>query len=174
MTDRQKTRQRPNLRRAFGQTYGSLLAEGLDRRAVVKGFLASTALAALGAGHSAASENVSSLKFEELKRVRDTKDHWPQGYDRQVLLRWGDPLFADSPAFDLATINGPATERQFGYNNDFTAFIPLPHGSQTSDHGLLIVSHEYADPYLMFPGLTDEDYREKLTDAQIRTIMAAT
>ncbi len=45
-----------------------------------------------------------------------------------MLLRWGDAIFADSPAFDLATLDGPAAEQQFGYNNDFTAFLPLPHG----------------------------------------------
>ncbi|MFI0846205.1 PhoX family protein [Mesorhizobium sp. IMUNJ 23232] len=179
MTDRQKTRQRPTRRQNFGQTYGSVLAEGVSRRAVLKGFFASTALAAIGSASvpsvaKAAAESVSTLKFAELTRVRDNTDHWPEGYERQILLRWGDALFPDSPVFDLATLDGPAAERQFGYNNDFTAFIPLPHGSQSSDHGLLVVSHEYVDPYLMFPGLTDEDFREKLTDAQIRAIMAAT
>jgi secreted PhoX family phosphatase len=176
MTDRQKTRQRPTRRRNFGQTYGSVLADGVSRRAVLKGFFASTALAAIGSVPSGAraAEKVSTLKFAELARVRDNTDHWPEGYNRQILLRWGDALFPDSPAFDLATLDGPAAERQFGYNNDFTAFIPLPHGSQSSDHGLLVVSHEYVDPYLMFPGLTDEDFREKLSDAQIRAIMAAT
>ena len=178
MTDRQKTRQRPTPREHFGQTYGSVLADGVSRRTVLKGFLASTALAAIGSASAPAgakaAENVSTLKFAELTRVRDNTDHWPEGYDRQVLLRWGDAIFSDSPAFDLATLDGPTAERQFGYNNDFTAFIPLPHGSQSSDHGLLVVSHEYVDPYLMFPGLTDEDFREKLSDAQIRAIMAAT
>lgn len=179
MTDRQKTRTRPNPRRAFAQSYGSLLEEGFSRRTVLKGFLASTALAAVGGlagvNRAAAEEQgASSLTFTELKRVRDEDDHWPQGYDRQVLIRWGDALFADSPAFDLATIDGPAAERQFGYNNDFTAFLPLPLGAQASDRGLLLVSHEYATPYLMFPGLTADDYRDKMTDAQIRTVMAAT
>ncbi len=52
-----------------------------------------------------------------------------------MLLRWGDALFSDSPAFDPKTLDGPAAERQFGYNNDFTAFLPLPLGSTSSDHG---------------------------------------
>ena len=87
--------------------------------------------ATAGTDRAAAADTVSSLKFPELARVRDTADHWPEGYDRQVLLRWGDAIFADSPEFDLATIDGPAAERQFGYNNDFTAFLPLPLGSQS-------------------------------------------
>ncbi|OYW97911.1 MAG: phosphatase, partial [Rhizobiales bacterium 32-66-8] len=127
MTDRQKTRERPNPRRAFAQSYGSLLNEGFNRRTLLKGFLAGTAVAtmggAFGVSRAVASAGASTLTFTELARVRDAEDHWPEGYDRQVLLRWGDAIFPDSPAFDLATIDGAAAERQFGYNNDFTAFL---------------------------------------------------
>lgn len=175
MSDRQKTRARPNPRRAFAQTYGEVLAAGIERRSVLKGLLAiagsSVAMPFIG-GEAKAAE-VSTLRFNELKRVRDREDHWPEGYGRQVLVRWGDALFADSPAFDVAKLDGKAAERQFGYNNDFTYYMPLTFGSDSSDHGLMIVSHEYATPFLMFPGLTDEDYREKLTDDQIRAIMAS-
>jgi secreted PhoX family phosphatase len=178
MTDRLKSRERPTHRRAFAQSYGSLLNEGFNRRAVLKGFLASTAVAAIGGSFGvtavAAQGSPSSLTFKELDRVRDVNDHWPDGYERQVLLRWGDALFADSPAFDPKTLDGAAAERQFGYNNDFTAFLPLPLGSTSSDHGLLLVSHEYAAPYLMFDGMTYDDYRTTMTEAQIRASVAAT
>ena len=40
------------------------------------------------------------------------------GYDADVLLRWGDPLFPDSPAFAPANQTPEAQRRQFGYNND--------------------------------------------------------
>lgn len=177
MTDRLKTRARPTRRAAFGTKYSELLQEGFSRRTVLKGLLAGTALAGGGLGFGSAlagAASPSTLTFEELTRVTDRTDHWPRGYRRQILLRWGDPLFGDSPAFDTAKLDGAAAERQFGYNNDFTAFLPLPLGSTSSDHGLLVVNHEYAAPYLMFPGVTDEDYREKLTDAQIRAVAAAT
>ena len=178
MSDRQKTRARPNPRRAFAQTYGSVLAEGVSRRTILKGFLASTAVAAIGSRFGvdaiAAAEPVSTATFPELARVRDTADHWPEGYSRQVLLRWGDALFPDSPAFDPKTVNGAAAQKQFGYNNDFTAFLPLPWGEATSDHGLLVVGHEYATPYLMFEGMTADDYRDKLTEDQIGVLMGAT
>jgi uncharacterized protein len=179
MSDRQKTRARPTPRRAFADTYGDVLAKGIARRSVLKGFFASTALLGLspliGGSQATASGSTatSTLTFDELARVRDDRDHWPEGYRRQILLRWGDALFADSPAFDPKTLDGAAAARQFGYNNDFTQYLPLPFGSQSSERGLLVVSHEYATPFLMFPGLSSEDYREKLTETQIRALMAS-
>jgi len=177
MTDRRKSRPRPTSRRSIVPSYMSVLAEGASRRSVLKGLFATTALAAggsLAAKVAPAFAAPSSLTFAELDRVTDAVDHWPAGYRRQILLRWGDPLFADAPAFDPATLDGAAAARQFGTNNDFTAFLPLPQGSASSDHGLLVVSHEYATPFLMFDGVTDEDWRDKLSDAQIAAVAAST
>lgn len=70
-----------------------------------------------------------------------------------MLLRWGDPLFPDSPAFDVAGQTASAQARQFGYNCDFVRFYPLPAGSDAADHGLLVVNHEYTIPALMFAGV---------------------
>jgi secreted PhoX family phosphatase len=173
MTDRKKTRSRPNPRRlAMGPTYGEVLRKGASRRAVLAGFMASAGAAALGVGlPGAARAQTSSVAFPDMPRVRDENDHWPEGYDRQILLRWGDALFSDSPAFDAANLTAAAAERQFGYNNDLTLFHPI---DGASDRGLLLVSHEYATPYLMFAGMTAYDYKETMTDDQIRVLMAAT
>ena len=176
MTDRHKSRPRPTARRAVSKSYMQILAEGASRRTVLKGLLATTALAAGGAVARVAPAlgAQSTLTFDELERVTDANDHWPVGYRRQILLRWGDPILADGPAFDLGALDGQGAERQFGYNNDFTAFLPLPQGSDSSDHGLLVVNHEYATPFLMFPGVTDEDWRDRLSDDQIAAVAAAT
>ena len=172
MTDRTRSRARPNPRGSLAETYGAVVARGHSRRSVLKGLAAGAGMAATGFGAGRAEALAQGGPgFAELARVRDARDHWPEGYARQVLLRWGDPLFADSPAFDLATLNGEAAAKQFGYNNDFTAFLPI---DGRSDRGLLVVSHEYASPWLMFPGLTIDDFREKLTEDQIRAVMAST
>lgn len=172
MTDRKKTRARPNPRRAMAPSYGEILHRGFSRRNVLAGFMASAGAAALGVGlPGAARAQQGSIAFPDMARIRDEYDHWPEGYDRQILVRWGDALFPDSPAFNPANLTSAAAERQFGYNNDLTLFLPI---DGASDRGLLLVSHEYATPFLMFLGMTAEDYKEKMTDDQIRVVMAAT
>ncbi len=170
MSDRQKTRARPTGRAHFAPTYGAVLANGVSRRSVLQGFLAGVGVAALGVG-GAGRANASTLGFAELARARDVDDHWPDAYERQILIRWGDAMFPDSPAFDPATLTGADAERQFGYNNDFTVYLPI---DGRSDRGLMVVSHEYAAPFLMFPGLTLESFRDAMTKDQIRAAAAAT
>ncbi len=50
----------------------------------------------------------------------------PPNYTWDVVLRWGDPLFADAPGFDVHHQTGEAQARQFGFNADLVLFYPLP------------------------------------------------
>ena len=75
----------------------------------------------------------------------DANHHVADGYNADILLRWGDAIFPDS--FDPTKQTAAAQERQFGYNNDYVGFILLE-GSVT--HGLLVVDHEYTNPHPMF------------------------
>jgi len=94
----------------------------------------------------------SSLAFDPI--ALDTSDVVlvSQGYQAAPLLQWGDPLTASAPAFDPLSQTAAGQAQQFGYNCDWIEFLPLPQGSQTPDHGLLVVNHEYTNPELMFPG----------------------
>ncbi|WP_163574705.1 alkaline phosphatase PhoX, partial [Klebsiella pneumoniae] len=66
-----------------------------------------------------------AFDFPELRAGVDETLHVAEGYETQVLLRWGDPLFPDAPAFDPAAQSAERQQRQFGYNNDFVGFVPL-------------------------------------------------
>ena len=50
-----------------------------------------------------------------------------------------------------------AQKRQFGYNNDFLGYIPMPGATEPSRHGLLVVNHEYTNEELIFPGIGRQD-----------------
>jgi secreted PhoX family phosphatase len=122
---------------------------------------------------AAADKPVSTLTFEEIEHGIDENHHVAKGYSARVLIRWGDRMFADAPEFDAVKLNAGAAEKQFGYNCDFIAFMPLPRGSNSSDSGLLCVNHEYTNGELMFPGLTVDDIAAKVTREQAEIEIAS-
>lgn len=138
------------------RTMGEIIAARFSRRDFLKGSLAVSAIAAtvgpvaLATADKARAAGSSAFAFDEVEAGIDEKHHVAAGYDADVLLRWGDPLFADSPEFDPAGQSAEAQARQFGYNNDYVGYIPI---DGSAEHGLLVVNHEYTNPHLMFPGI---------------------
>ena len=145
-------------------TMGEIIATRFSRRDVMRGALAVSAISAtIGTQALAADAQpgkagmASSFDFAEVVAGVDDNHHVAEGYDAQVLLRWGDPVYADAPAFDPLAQSAPKQARQFGYNSDFVGFIPI---DGSSDHGLLVVNHEYTNEELMFPGVGVQDAKD--------------
>lgn len=146
----------PNL----GRTIGDVINARYGRRDMLKGALgvsATTALfgtsALIAPGKAAASSNAKSrYSFEELSWGNDETHHIADGYDADVLLRWGDPITTDGPAFDPMNQTAEAQLKQFGYNNDYVGYTAL-----SPRRGLLCVNHEYTNEEVMFPGLGRQD-----------------
>ena len=129
------------------------IAEIISRRALLKGIAAGAVASGFASGGiSLAAAPASSFGFEEIEHGIDDMHHVAKGYTADVFLGWGDALQKDMPPADASNMKPGLQEKQFGYNNDFVAFMPLPLGSQNSDHGLLCVNHEYPNPELMFSG----------------------
>ncbi|MET3645957.1 PhoX family protein [Phyllobacterium ifriqiyense] len=137
-------------------TMGELIAARFSRRGFLKGSLAVSAIAAtvspmaLMLADDARAETKSAFSFEEVEAGIDEKHHVAAGYDADVLLRWGDGIFGDSPEFDPRNQTPESQAKQFGYNNDYVGYIPI---DGSSEHGLLVVNHEYTNEHLMFPGI---------------------
>jgi secreted PhoX family phosphatase len=142
-------------------TMGDIIGARFSRRAILKGALAVTAisttvspLALLAADEARAQAarplNGSAFNFTEVVAGVDERHHVAQGYDADILLRWGDPLFPDAPEFDPKAQTAAKQRRQFGYNNDYVGYIPI---DGSSERGLLVVNHEYTNDHLMFPGI---------------------
>lgn len=160
---------------------GEIIQTRLSRRTVLKGLMAGSAALATGALFSrsaftaaqAAESGISTLTFDELAHGVDKTHAVAKGYDAKVLIRWGDALTKDAPAFDPARQSADAQEKQFGYNNDFVGFMPLPLGSSNAEHGLLCINHEYTNADLMFHGLNAENLADKITKDMVEIELAA-
>jgi secreted PhoX family phosphatase len=145
-------------------TMGEIIATRFNRRDLLRGSLAVAAISAtVGTRALAANEQpakkttAGSFDFKEIEAGVDHTHHVAEGYDAQVLLRWGDPIFPDAPEFDPMNQTAEKQARQFGYNSDFIGFIPL---DGSSDHGLLVANHEYTNEELMFPGVGVQDTKD--------------
>src|ERR671937_892952 len=79
-------------------------------------------------------------------------DHGREGYVADVLIRWGDPLFKNAPAFDPNDQTAAAQRLQFGFNCDFVGYFPLHAAGDRKKRALLCVNHEYTTGGDMFPG----------------------
>lgn len=171
-------------------TLGDVIQQRFSRRDLLRGalgvsalgVLAASPLAALAAAAEAAgnSETDSDARikdatettrfaFTEIAHGVDKTHHVAPGYTAEVLMRWGDPLLPGAPAFDPGGQSPAAQSAQFGYNNDFIGYIPLPPGSKNAEHGLLCVNHEYTNPEVMFPAPSSAAVGEpSLAEAEIQ------
>ena len=144
-----------------GATFADVMARRVSRRTMLRSTAAaSTAVVVGGAMHvdSAAAQTSTALGFQAIAPSPADVDEitLPPGFEANILIRWGDPFSADAPEFDINNQTADAQAKQFGYNNDYVGFLPLPLGSQSSNRGLLVVNHEYTNPELMFAGYAAE------------------
>ena len=110
----------------------------------------------------------AGLDFDPIAPVPEKVDAItvPHGYRWTPILRWGDPLFADSPDFAPESPNAAAQALQFGYNNDFLAIMNIDRSGRSA---LLCCNHEFTNRAIMFPPSASEiQEREAL-----KTTMAA-
>jgi secreted PhoX family phosphatase len=159
--------------------FGDVAASAFSRRSVLKAgavvALAGAATTTLGRQEAVAAPTPGApgantdaavgLRFTPIAQQTDDGITVPAGYLHDVVLRWGDPLFSDAPAFDAANQTEAAQLRQFGYNNDHVGLLPL----NNQDEQVMVVNHEYTSEPMMFP-----DYDpENPTEEQVRIAWAA-
>jgi secreted PhoX family phosphatase len=150
------------------------IGELISRRTLLKGMAASGAFGLFGcaSGTTGAvggkADGSAPLTFAEIGRFKDDRHHVAPGYDVQVLLRQGDPIRPGALEYNPATQTGADQEQQFGTDNDFIAFMPLPKGSNSSTRGLLGVNHENHRAAICFPGSP-----KQLTRQQVEVQIAA-
>ncbi len=156
-------------------TMGEIIEARFNRRSLLKGVLGVAAInttiggLALRASPRAMAAT-GSFGFAELVAPIDDKHHVAEGYKAEILMRWGDPVLADAPPFDVMAQTADAQAKQFGYNNDFLGYFPI---DGSSEHGLLGVNHEYTIESLMFPGLSGEQETKEMMFKEITPELVA-
>jgi uncharacterized protein len=156
--------------------FAEIASRQLSRRSllVASGSLAAAAALPTFLGGCTLGESKRSttppagVDFDPIAPVPDKVDALtvPNGYRWTSILRWGDPLFADSPDFAPESPNAVAQALQFGYNNDFLAIMDIDRSGRSA---LLCCNHEFTNRAVMFPPSASEiQEREAL-----KTTMAA-
>jgi secreted PhoX family phosphatase len=155
------------------ETIGDIIHRRFSRRGFLEGSLGVAAIAATVSplallAASEARANGSVFSFAEVEAKVDADHAVAAGYDADILIRWGDPLFADAPEFDPAKQSAAAQARQFGYNNDYLGLLPI---EGSADRALLVVNHEYTIEELMFPGIGRQDTKEAAFAAMTKDLV---
>ncbi|MEO0521410.1 MAG: PhoX family phosphatase [Pseudomonadota bacterium] len=133
------------------QEFDGVVERAISRRGFLGGVLAfGSGAAVMGTGllkgSTALAQQTSRFAFEQLAPQTDGTVHVPEGYSWEVLVRWGDPLFSDAPAFDAATgIPTEGSDRVFGENTDGMELF------NQGDIELLVVNSEYPNPKINLP-----------------------
>ncbi|MEO0911738.1 MAG: PhoX family phosphatase [Pseudomonadota bacterium] len=140
-----------NFPRPHEQEFDRVVERAISRRGFLNGVLAfGSGAAVMGAGllkgTTALAQQTSRFAFEQLAPQTDGTVHVPAGYKWDVLVRWGDPLFSDAPAFDAATgIPTEGSDRVFGENTDGMELF------NKGDTELLVVNSEYVNTKVNLP-----------------------
>lgn len=141
-------------RPAHNEAFQDVMLRNIARRSFLMGAAASVpvlmAASAFGVTRARAEAPATGggLSFKPIAPSKEDRVVVPEGYEHQVLIRWGDPLFPDSPEFDPKNLTAEAQRRQFGFNNDFLGYFPL----KGEGRALLVVNHEYTRGAEMFEG----------------------
>lgn len=135
-----------NFPRPTEQEFDRVVERALSRRGFLGGVLAfGSGAAVMGTGllkgTAALAEGTSRFAFEAIAPQTDGTVHVPDGYSWKVLVRWGDPLFSDAPAFDPQKgIPTEGSDRVFGENTDGMELFNV------GGREVLAVNSEYVNP----------------------------
>ncbi|MGW1678789.1 PhoX family protein [Saccharopolyspora sp. NPDC002376] len=149
--------------------FGDLLASALNRRGLLRAGAVVAASAAVLPGLStrsatAAPGNPPGLDFTPVQPNSEDAVVVPDGYQHDIVIRWGDPILPGAPEFDFENQTPEAQEAQFGYNNDFCALLPFK-----GKRRLMVNNHEYTTEEFLFQGYDPENP----TEQQVRIAWAA-
>lgn len=91
------------------------------------------------------AQTYEGMRFSPVEPNKEDAVVIPEGYEQNVLIRWGDPIHEGGPEFDFDGQTADKQKVQFGFNNDFAGIITAADGTM-----LYVCSHEYTTEPMMF------------------------
>lgn len=137
------------------QEFDRVVERAISRRGFLGGVLAfGSGAAVMGSAFlkssPALAQQATRFAFEQLAPQTDGTVHVPEGYSWKVLVRWGDPLFSDAPAFDpVQGIPAAGSDRVFGENTDGMELFNI------GGKEVLVVNSEYVNNEINLPGVPE-------------------
>ena len=146
--------------------FDRVVESALTRRGMLRGIVAfGSGAAVMGTGSllgstSAQAMASSRFAFTPIDIQTDGTVHVPEGYSWDILVRWGDPLFSDAPAFDHTTGGDAASaDRIFGENTDGMELFVV------GGREVIAINHEYTNRKTNLPQ-NEEGIPKSLEDVQ--------
>ncbi|MEV6240314.1 PhoX family phosphatase [Lentzea sp. NPDC051838] len=155
--------------------FGDVVKDVVSRRGMLKAgavFAVAGAGAAAMAGSAAADpvhvdvdvdvningRNPNGLNWKSVAPNTLDQITVPEGFQQDVVIRWGDAVLDGAPKFDFDNQTPEAQAQQFGFNNDFCGLVPVP-GDPNS--WLMVSNHEYTTESFMFKDWAADKVTEK-------------
>jgi len=136
--------------------FDQVVEAALSRRGFLSGLVAfGSGAAVMGTGAllssttAAEAATTKRFAFKPIEIATDASVHVPEGYNWEILTRWGDPLFSDAPDFSHETGGDAVSDRIFGENTDGMELF------EVGDKQLIAVNHEYVNPKINLPNNED-------------------
>ncbi len=145
-----------------------IIEQAIDRRSILKGGFASLMMLSGASSLLPAAAQSGNLGFTPIKFSTEDRTILAQGYEANVVIRWGDPISRGAKRFDVDNFDAKTQENAFGYNCDYVSFLPLPgYQSKRSNQALLWTNHEYTNPELMFRGYAAGKATKEQVDVEL-------
>ncbi|MCT7374381.1 PhoX family protein [Chelativorans salis] len=145
-----------NFPRPTEQEFDRVVERAISRRGFLGGMLAfGSGAAVMGTGllnsTSARAQQANRFAFKPIPIATDNTVHVPEGYSWDVLIRWGDPLFAEAEGDFTHETGGSVamSDKVFGENTDGMELFVIG-GRQ-----VIAVNHEYTNNKINLPQTAD-------------------
>ncbi len=145
-----------NFPRPEVQEFDRVVERAISRRGFLGGVLAfGSGAAVMGTsflkGSTAMAQGASRFPFTPIAAQTDNTIHVPEGYSWDILVRWGDPLFADAEgAFDPAAgVSVDMSDKVFGENTDGMELYNI------DGREVIVVNSEYTNRPVNLPHTGD-------------------